>query len=59
MIESHGDSVSDDFQVSLNADGQYVYNVKGFNLSRFKADLFGYKTIDELSPKQVDMSAAD
>ncbi|MDD6439199.1 MAG: penicillin-binding transpeptidase domain-containing protein [Lachnospiraceae bacterium] len=59
VIESHGDSVSDDFQVSLNADGQYVYNVKGFNLSRFKADLFGYKTIDELSPKQVDMSAAD
>ena len=59
VIESHGDSVSDDFQISLDEDGQYVYNVKGFNLSRFKADLFGYKTIDELSPKQKDMSAAD
>lgn len=59
IIESHGDSIIDNFRIELDGDGSYVYNVKGFNLSRFKADVFGYQTIDELSPEQADISAED
>ena len=59
IIESHGDKIYDNFKIDLDKDGNYVYNVKGFNLSRFKADFFGYQTIDELSPLEADISASD
>lgn len=59
VVESHGDSVLSDFQISLDKDGQYAYNVKGFNLSRFKADIFGYQSIDDLTPAQADLTAPD
>ncbi len=59
VIESHGDSVLGDFEIGLDADGQYAYKVKGFNLSRFKADVFGYRTIDEMSAEEADMTASE
>ena len=59
IIESHGDTTFDNFRIDLDKDGNYVYNVKGFNLSRFKADFFGYPTIDELQPNEADISAPD
>lgn len=59
IIESHGDSTYHNFRVSLDENGNYVYTVKGFNLSRFKADFFGYRTIDELKPEEADISAPD
>ena len=59
IIESHGDTVYDNFKIDLDSNGDYVYNVKGFNLSRFKADFFGYQTIDELKPMEADISAPD
>ena len=59
IIESHGDTTYNNFKVALGADGNYVYTVKGFNLSRFKADFFGYRTIDEMTPDEADISAPD
>ena len=59
IIESHGDSPYNDFPIRLDENGNYVYTVKGFNLSRFKADFFGYRTIDELKPEEADISAPD
>ena len=59
IIESHGDSVYNNFRIALNDAGEYVYTVKGFNLSRFKADFFGYQTIDEMTPEEADISAPD
>lgn len=57
MIESHGDSVVDDFEIELAADGSYVYNVSGFTLLRFKADLFGQAYTDKLTDEQRDITA--
>ena len=37
IIESHGDSVLKNFRISMDKDGNYVYNTSGFNLNRFKA----------------------
>lgn len=59
IIESHGDEIVDNFRISLDADGNFVYNVKGFNLSRFKADIFGYQTIDEMTDEEKNISAED
>lgn len=57
MVESHGDSVVDDFEIELAADGSYVYNVSGFTLLRFKADLFGKAYTDNLTDEQRDITA--
>ncbi len=59
MIESHGDSVVEDFEIEQSAGGGYVYNVSGFTLQRFKADLFGHALIDDLSEKERDITAGD
>lgn len=57
IIESHGDSIVDDFKIELAADGSYVYNVSGFSLLRFKADLFGQAYTDKLTNEQKNISA--
>ncbi len=59
IVESHGDSIYDDFKIALNDEGQFVYTARGFNLSRFKADIFGESYIDDLSTEQKNISAPD
>ena len=59
IIESHGDHMTSDFKVRMAHDGSWEYTTTGFNLSRFKADLFGKKYIDDLTDEQLNMTAAD
>ena len=59
MIESHGDSIVDTFRISISEDGEFVYNISGFYLSRFKADIFGKIYIDDLTDEQFNMTAPD
>ncbi len=59
IIENHGDSTYQNFKIKTDESGNYVYTVKGFNLSRFKADFFGYKTIDEMSEEEANITAPD
>lgn len=59
IVESHGDSIYDDFKIALNDEGQFIYTARGFNLSRFKADIFGESYIDDLSTEQKNISAPD
>lgn len=59
MIEEQGDSIVDDFKISLNSDGTYDYNVSGFTLNRFKADIFGEALIDNLKEEQLNITAKD
>ena len=48
IIERNHDTVSTNFNVILNDDDQYEYTVSGTQLLRFLADVYGYKSIDEL-----------
>lgn len=57
IIEEQGDSIVDDFEVTLNEDGSYSYNVSGFTQQRFLADLFGEASISSLSDEQLNISA--
>ncbi len=59
MIEEQGDSIVNDFKVSLTEDGTYEYNASGFTLNRFKADLFGEAYIENLKEEQLNITAPD
>ncbi len=59
MLAEQGDTVVDDFKVDLTEEGTYEYNTSGFNLNRFKADLFGQALIDDLTEEQLNISAPD
>lgn len=59
LLEEQGDSIIDDFEISLTEDGTYEYNVSGFTLNRFKADLFGEALIDDLTEEQLNITAPD
>lgn len=59
LIEEQGDSVVDDFKIEKAKDGSWQYNVSGFTLNRFKADIFGQAYIQDLKEEQLNMSAED
>ena len=59
ILESHGDSLSNDFHIVLDESGEYAFNVSGRSLSRFKADVFGEAYIDDLTDEQLNASADD
>lgn len=49
MIESSGDEIISDFKIYLDENGNYRYAVEGNTLLRFLADVYGRKTIQELT----------
>lgn len=58
IVESHGDSVVSDFGI-LYENGEYVYSQEGTALNRFKADVYGHSSIDELTPKEYTSTAGE
>ena len=59
ILESHGDSLSNDFHIVLDESGEYAFNVSGRSLDRFKADVFGEAYIDDLTDEQLNATADD
>lgn len=50
-IEKNGDQIISDFNIILDENYQYQFNVEGTKLHRFLADVYGYTTIDKLKEK--------
>ncbi|MFG6383685.1 MAG: peptidoglycan glycosyltransferase [Lachnospiraceae bacterium] len=48
MIESKGDTITNNFGIQKVNKGMYDFNVSGKALKRFLADIYGHKKIDEL-----------
>lgn len=46
MIERSGDNIVSDFNIILNENNEYEFTVEGTRLLRFKADVYGCRTID-------------
>lgn len=60
IVESNGDTVINNFGIILNGDGNYMYVAENDTQRlRFIADVFGKKTIDELSDEQKSSTAQD
>lgn len=59
MIEKNGDNVITDFKIVIDEDGEFAFSVDGTNRLRFLADVFGYKTVDELEEDEETMTARE
>lgn len=58
IIEEKGDSYSNDFPI-VYSNGMYEYNIKDNELLRFLRDIYGKRSISELSDEQRNVSAAE
>lgn len=56
IVESHGDNVIGDFGIAYQ-NGSYTYTQEGRALLRFKADIYGYSSIDDLKPEEYVATA--
>ncbi len=59
MIEKNGDSVITDFKIIIDENGDFAFSVEGNSLLRFLADVYGYKTIDELKDEERTVTATE
>lgn len=60
IVETNGDSIISSFGIILDSSGNYVFTQNNETARlRFVADVYGYTTIDKLSSKQKNQSAAD
>lgn len=58
VIEDNGNEIiSDDFGIGIDKKGEYYFTKSGFNLQRFKADVYGQAYIDELTDEQANADA--
>ncbi len=48
-LDKNGDSIDNGFEITMEDDGNYVYNVEGKTLQRFLADVYGHPSIDDLA----------
>lgn len=59
ILSKNGDSLSDNFHITVNDHGDYAFDVdEGFTLNRFRADIYGEAQIDDLSDEQKNATAA-
>ncbi|MDD3403260.1 MAG: penicillin-binding transpeptidase domain-containing protein [Hespellia sp.] len=60
IVESNKDSIISSFGIILDSTGNYAFSQSNETQRlRFVADVYGYTTIDKLSDKQRNQSAAD
>ena len=58
-LNENNEKINNELKIAIGANGDYVYTVTGSALARFKADIFGEADPDDMTPKQMDMSADD
>lgn len=60
MVEANGDSVVNDFGITLNSENEYEFlYAEGTRRLRFLADIYGYATIDKLKEDEKNASPDD
>lgn len=48
-LEKNGDTINNDFEISLTDDDKFEFNVSGTALKRFLADVYGVTSYDDLT----------
>ncbi|HAG70159.1 MAG TPA: penicillin-binding protein, partial [Lachnospiraceae bacterium] len=59
IVEDHGDKIISDFNIILNNNGDYEFTLSDSRLARFLADIYGYKTADELKYEERTATPED
>ena len=48
-LDENGDSITNDFEITMEEDGSYSFNIEGKMLQRFLADVYGHRLVDDLA----------
>lgn len=48
VLKNNGETLNNDFKIDQKKDGTYSFNVSGSSLNRFRADVFGKSSADDL-----------
>lgn len=59
LVEECGDTVSEEFNIRLNEDGQFEFTVSGSKLTRFLADVYGHAQTDDLKTNERNSTPDD
>lgn len=59
IIEENGDHLSTDFKIYVDDYNRYQYSVSGNRLQRFKADVYGYPYIDDMTYAESSSTAQE
>lgn len=53
ILASNGDALTNSFHIYVDENGEYAFDVDpGFTLDRFRADIFGYRLIDDMKEEE-------
>ena len=59
MIKEHGDAVQNVLYIRPGQEGEYEFTAEGFTLERFKADIYGRLSIEDLEEHEKNASAEE
>lgn len=59
ILGENGDSISCDFNIYIDGDGEFAYSVTGSRRLRFIADVYGITQISDLEERQKNATAQD
>ena len=59
ILDENGDSISCDFNIYIDGDGEFAYSVTGSRRLRFIADVYGITQISDLEERQKNATGQD
>lgn len=59
ILERNGDTLSPDFHIYVDENGNYAFDVSGVSQQRFKADVYGEAYIEDLDPAEAEATAEE
>lgn len=59
IIKSHGESAEASLKIILDKNGNYQFSADGFSLERFKADVYGKISIEDMEEKEKNSTAEE
>jgi len=57
ILSANGDSIDRDFHVIIDESENYVFDVDGTELERFKADVYGHASIEDMKKEEANATA--
>ncbi len=59
IVEGHGDNIINGFNIIIGEDGDYEFTLSDTKLLRFLADVYGYKSVDDLKYEERNSTPED
>ncbi len=59
ILEKHGNEIESEFGISINENGELYFNVEGNAELRFKKNVYGRRTVSELTEEEKNATAQE